>query len=269
MTNATSFFSRSAAQTGSVPTNFLDQAGKMLLKQVFDGRNEMMACSSFVETIPHERAASLASNPMLDEDTLLVARLRRREPEAFEAMVRKFGGRMLATARRYFTCEDDARDALQEAFLSALKAIGTFKGESALGTWLHRIVVNAALMQLRTRRRRAEESIDDLLPQFDKNGTWIGEQPFSPASLGANLENSETRTMVRRCIARVPDSYRRVLILRELEDMDTDEVAATLELSPNAVKIRLHRARQALKTLIERERGENSSADPAVEQRAA
>ena len=229
----------------------------MLLNQIRDGRSEKMACSTFVETIAHDHTASIAFNSMLDEDAVLVAALRRREPVAFETMVRKFGGRMLATASRYFSCEDDARDALQEAFVSVLKAIDKFKGDSALGTWLYRIVVNAALMQLRTKRRRAEKSIDNLLPQLDQDRSWTGAQLASSVSSGDNLETSQTRTMVRRCIDRLPDAYRAILMLRDLEDMDTDEVAAALELSPNAVKIRLHRARQALKALIEQERAKS------------
>ena len=105
---------------------------------------------------------------------------------------------MLAVARRMLRSEDDARDAVQEAFISAFKAIADFQGDARLSTWLHRIVVNAALMRLRRQRRKPEESIDELLPHFDERGSWSdGEQPCrTPSEL---LERSETRAVVHEC----------------------------------------------------------------------
>ena len=73
---------------------------------------------------------------------------------------------MLAVARRFMRNEDDARDAVQDAFLSSFRALGRFDGDALLSTWLHRIVVNAALMKLRTRRRKPERSIEEMLPGF-------------------------------------------------------------------------------------------------------
>ena len=83
-------------------------------------------------------------------------------------MVRQYGGRMLAAARRLLGNEQDANDAVQQAFISVFKSIAGFNGEAKLSTWLHRIVVNAALAQMRYRRRRPELSIDDLLPDSTK-----------------------------------------------------------------------------------------------------
>src|SRR5262245_8658861 len=91
------------------------------------------------------------------EESDLVARLRRGDEVAFEVVVRRYGSRLLATARRLLGNEADARDAVQEAFLSAMKGMVAFGGAARLSTWLHRIVVNAALMKLRARRRKREE----------------------------------------------------------------------------------------------------------------
>jgi len=144
---------------------------------------------------------------------------------------------------------------VQEALLSAFRAIGSFEGTARLTTWLHRIVVNAALMRLRSRRRRREDHIDDLLPRFDEDGRFA--EPVVPWETDALLERHETRALVRRAIDRLPESYRTVLVLRDIEELDTEETAVALGLQVNAVKTRLHRARQALRTLIEREmRGE-------------
>jgi RNA polymerase sigma-70 factor, ECF subfamily len=188
-------------------------------------------------------------------DAILVAGLRSGNQHAFEEMVRRFGGRLLATARRYLGSEADACDALQDAFLCAFKSIDTFKGDSQLSTWLHRILLNSALMHLRAKRRCAEADwipIDQLLPRFDTAGNWIDERIHSvPAHV--LFETSETRAMVRRCIDLLPDNYRIVLILRDIEELGTEEVASSLDVTPSNVKVRLHRARQALKALLERE----------------
>jgi RNA polymerase sigma-70 factor, ECF subfamily len=187
----------------------------------------------------------------MDEDTLL-ARLRAGDEQAYEEMVRLFGGRLLAVAQRILRHEDDARDAVQSAYLSAFRGLARFEGGCQLSTWLHRIVVNAALMKLRSRRRRPEESIEPLLPTYLDDGHHV--EQFSRADLPADvlLERDETRALVRACIDELPDRYRAVLIMRDVEDVSTPEVAQMLGVTPNAVKIRLHRARQALATLLRR-----------------
>jgi RNA polymerase sigma-70 factor, ECF subfamily len=233
---------------------FIDQGGKMFLQEILDGQNQLAGCSDFVQMILNNAESQSAKPQLSREDAALIDGLRRGDDEAFEQLVRKFGARMLATARRILGSEDDARDALQEAFLCAFKSSAHFKGDSALSTWLHRIVINSALMQLRYRKRHPEEQMDGLLPQFDQNANWINGHDASVLPDNA-LETIETRAMVRRCVELVPPSHRIVLLLRDIEQLSTEEVAMLLGISTNAVKIRLHRARQALKTLIERDSG--------------
>ena len=160
---------------------------------------------------------------------------------------------MLATARRFVRTDDDARDVVQDAFQAAFRSIEGFVGASRLSTWLHRIVVNAALMRLRSQQRRREDSIEDLLPRFEDDGRWAEPAARWDGKADALLERRETRAMVRNAIDRLPESYRTVLLLRDIEELDTDETASVLGMTVNAVKIRLHRARQALRTLLERE----------------
>ena len=182
----------------------------------------------------------------------LVTRLRAGDDAAYAELVRTQGGRMLAVARRLLRSEDDAADAVQEAFVSAFRAIASFEGGARLSTWLHRIVVNAALMKLRTRARRPEVSIDELLPKFFEDGHRVDEPAEwrSPAQLDA-LERQETRELVRDQIDQLPADYRTVLMLRDIEGLDTKETAELLGVTPNAAKIRLHRARLALRTLLD------------------
>jgi RNA polymerase sigma-70 factor (ECF subfamily) len=199
-------------------------------------------------TVDSSLTGSLTDDPPEAE---LLAGLRAGNGEAYERLVRAYGGRLLAVARRFLPSEDDARDALQEAFLSAFRAIGNFQEGARVSTWLHRIVINAALMKLRSRRRKPEESIDNLLPTFLEDGHRENAGPAWKETAESALQQRETRTLVRECIDRLPENYRTVLVLRDIEELDTEEAAQLLGLSPNAVKIRLHRARQALRTLLD------------------
>jgi RNA polymerase sigma-70 factor (ECF subfamily) len=184
-------------------------------------------------------------------ESALVAGLRAKEADAYETLVRLHGGQMLAVAKRMMRCEQDADDAWQDALLCVFRKAETFAENARLSTWLHRITVNACLMKLRSKRRRHEVEIDELLPAFDEAGRHaarIGSWEDSPAS---DAETSELRQRVRACIDQLPDTYRTVLLLRDIEEMDTEEVADVLGCTTNCVKTRLHRARQALRTLLD------------------
>lgn len=206
---------------------------------------------------PAVSAPRAAGSQIPDAEAALIAGLRAGEADSRERLVRLYGGRMLAVIRRIVQSEDDAQDCLQEAFLQAFDKVEGFEGRAALGTWLHRIAVNAALMHLRGRQRRREDPIEDLLPQFDGDGRRVtGPGPELPP-VEALHEQQENVALVRRAVARLPESYRIVLLLRDIEEYTTDETATELDLTPGAVKVRLHRARSALKTLIERLLEEN------------
>jgi RNA polymerase sigma-70 factor (ECF subfamily) len=181
----------------------------------------------------------------------LLERLRAGDEAAFETLVRDNAGRLLAVARRYLRSEEDASDAVQDAFIAASRSIARFEGGSSLSTWLHRIAINACLMKIRSAKRRPQESLEELLPTFDETGHRIG--PFESWSESAEtvLDRDATRVRVRACIDRLPDKYRTVLILRDIEELSTEEAARALGTTPTAVKVRLHRARQALRTLLE------------------
>jgi RNA polymerase sigma-70 factor (ECF subfamily) len=187
---------------------------------------------------------------VIDEKHLL-GRMRKGEEAAFAELMRGYGGRLLAVARRMLRSDEDAKDAVQDAFLSAFRALDSFQADARLSTWLHRIVVNACLMKLRTRRRKPEESIEELLPTFLEDGHQA--RPGGSWNLEGDdsLEREQTRSLVRACIDRLPEGHRTILILRDVEELDTEEAAELLGLTPSAVKTRLHRARQALRTLLE------------------
>lgn len=198
-----------------------------------------------VDTLP---MSSMPPRP--DSDADLVARLQRGDDSAFEAIVRAHSGRLLSVARRFLGNNEDAQDAVQDAFIRAYKAIHTFEARAQLHTWLHRILVNTALMKLRERRRRPTESIEELLPTYNTDGHQaVASRDWSDAV----LERKETAGIVREAIAMLPDQYREVIVLRDIEEKDTAEAAEILGTTSNVVKVRLHRARQALRTLLDRE----------------
>lgn len=184
------------------------------------------------------------------EEAELIAALKRQEAGAFEELVRAYAPRLLPVARRFTGNDPDAQDCLQDAFLQVHRKIGQFEGRSALGTWLHRIVVNAALSRVRARRDN-EESLDALLPRYDRFELLIGPTMERPISADQLLAREDTRRAVRQAIDQLPASYRSVLLLRDIEGYDTQETAELLGISVAAAKVRLHRARLALKSLLE------------------
>jgi len=200
------------------------------------------------------KATSLSQQPERvagEHDAWLVERLRQGDEQAYETLVRQNSGRMLAVAWRFLACSDDCADAVQEAFICAFQAIDCFEGTSTVATWLHRILVNACLMKLRSRSRRRTVPIDDLLPSFDDTGHHA--KPIIPwfDSAVDPLSQAELRSQVRACIDLLPDDYRSILLLRDIDELDTETTAQILGISVAAVKTRLHRARQALRSLLD------------------
>ncbi len=181
----------------------------------------------------------------------LLSLVRAGDEQACERFVRQHSGRMLAVAQRFLPCEHDAADAVQDAFACAFNAIDSFEENSKLSTWLHRIVVNSCLMKLRSQRSRPEVPIDDLLPMFDESGRHADAVRSWKDDVCEQVSMAETREQVRACIDKLPASYRTILVLRDIEGHDTDETACLLGCSIANVKTRLHRARQALRTLLD------------------
>ncbi len=199
---------------------------------------------------PSNSVGSRPVSPAELDETALVARLRARDEDAFEHMVRAHGPRMLAVARRFLKDDADAQDALQDAFVSVYRSIDRFTGASRLGTWLHRIVVNASLMKIRSLKRRPEDTMGTL-PAGEPLSREANGSAEWPVSAAEAMSRAETRTRVRECVARIPDSYRAVLLLHDIEGIEIREIGTLLEISPGTVKMRLHRARHHLRKLLD------------------
>lgn len=189
------------------------------------------------------------------DETALLQRLRSGDDAAFAELVQAHGPRLLVVLRRYLPQDQDCQDALQEAFVSAFKALARFQGDCALGTWLHRIAVNCALMRIRAQKRSRERPIEGFLPQFLADGHRQNPGSAWTVTHDSAVADNETRELVRQSIDALPESYRLVLLLRDIEERTTEETAELLELSVPNVKTRLHRARQALRELLDQHFG--------------
>src|SRR5436309_1962203 len=150
---------------------------------------------------------------------LLLEGLRRGDERSYEILDRRYGGRMLRVARRLLRIEEDAEDVVQEAFLSAFRSIDRFRGDSALSTWLHRIVVNAALMKLRRSSSRPEVRVEDCLPTFDAKGRYAKPVELWSAPADSLLLREETRARVRERVATLPPKYSEVVALRDIDGL--------------------------------------------------
>jgi RNA polymerase sigma-70 factor (ECF subfamily) len=159
----------------------------------------------------------------------------------------------LAAARRVLRDPVAAQDAVQDAMLSAARNLQRFRGESQLSTWLGRIVVNAALTRRRALRRRPEESLDAIL-DGDAAGEPRRQTRMALVSRGPSQEQTllrrEVGTLLRAAIDRLPTNYRTVVIMRHFEDHHIAEIAAKLQITANAVKLRLLRAHRALRSQL-------------------
>ena len=210
----------------------------------------MTTCGNLADGAAQPKCADDQSHSATKDKSLLT-RLRAGDEAACEAFVRQHAGHMLAVARRFLRTEEDSADAVQDAFLSAFRSLNRFESKSLLGSWLHRIVVNVCLMKMRLQSPCRKVSIEDVLPTFDETGHHSRPVRCWEDKILARLSQAETSAQVRACIDRLPDSYREVLLLRDLEELDTEQVAEQLGIHPGAVKTRLHRARQSLRALLE------------------
>ncbi len=179
-----------------------------------------------------------------------VAGLRAGDSDSYRLVVEATIGKLLAVARRYLA-EDDACDAVQDTYIKMHESIDRFREEAALHTWLQRILVNECLQRLRKQKSRKETSIEEMLPDFLEDGHRANLQEPWPESYGKVLNRERRCECVMENLNQLPVTYRSVILLRDIEGYSGQETADLLDISIAAVKVRLHRARQALRELLE------------------
>ncbi len=178
----------------------------------------------------------------------LVAGLRLGDSTAFEQLLRAYSGRLLATAARMLGSERDAEDVVQETLVSTWKGIAGFDGEASLYTWLHRISVNACLARLRTMAAKSEVTLAG--PDRSLGLAFEG-LPTAWAEPGPNLEKRVAmRQAIQRALQLIPEEFRTVLLLRDVEELSSREVSDRLGIPDTTVRQRLHRARASMAELL-------------------
>lgn len=168
-------------------------------------------------------------------------------PEAFGEIVKRWERKIFALCYGMLSREDDARDAAQECFIAAYKALKNFRGDAKVSSWLHRIAVNQCLTVKRRAKTRSEDFIGD------EDG--IDERTFvAPARLSPSrtTEQSERLAVVRQAVVSLPVELRQVIVMKEFEEMTFQEISETLELPLSTVKSRLYTALKQLRMKLER-----------------
>lgn len=178
-------------------------------------------------------------------DDTLVDRARRGERDAFGELVSRHEMAMVAIARAYFASEADAQDAAQEAFVKAFQALSQLTDGRKFAGWVAKITVNTCLETLRRSKEKVSLSeFATTMQVFPR----LGQECFTPATLAGNREHAD---LIRAAVGRLPEEQRVPLLLRYLEDMSYDEIAAYLDLPASTVRGRLHKARLALRKMLE------------------
>jgi RNA polymerase sigma-70 factor (ECF subfamily) len=193
---------------------------------------------------------------MVDATPALIERLRAGDPTALEALLAAHEARVYRVARGITGNAADAEEVVQDVFLAVLRRIGDFEGRSALGTWIYRIAANTALNKRRGKRLELEVPLEEHLPAFEDDGHRQGDRSYLLADWSRRPDEEllaeESRAALRQAIDALPSAYRAVLVLRDVEELSNEEVAAALGESLASVKSRLHRARMALREQLTR-----------------
>jgi RNA polymerase sigma-70 factor (ECF subfamily) len=186
------------------------------------------------------------------EDEGLLERLRKGEPGAVEEMLRLYQGKIFSLAMSILKNESDAEEATQDVFMTVIRKVNTFKGNSAFYSWIYRICVNTCLMRLRGRRREDTVAIEDFMPVFTEEGMHASPVDDWSKEVERKALNEELGKMIRKFTEELSEKYRVVFVLSDVEGLSNEETAKILGMSVPAVKSRLHRARLYLREQLSR-----------------
>jgi RNA polymerase sigma-70 factor, ECF subfamily len=183
----------------------------------------------------------------VDRDRELIEALRRQDPRAAERLLQAYGDRAYRLAVRITRAREDAEEVVQDALLTVVRKVDSFRGDAAFGSWLYRIVANAAYQKIRGRRRRQAEISSDAIPgQLSESAPDAG-RPGDWSAVENPARQTEVRAALTEAIDELPIHYRTIFVLRDLHGLSHDEIGRQLSLSAANVKTRIHRARSLLR----------------------
>ena len=192
-------------------------------------------------------------------EVMLIERLRAQDTSVLEILMERYSPRIYRVAFGITRSHGDAEEVVQDVFLTLFRKIDSFEGRAALGTWLYRVAANAALIKRRGKRAEVEVKLEDYRPMFKSDGHREGDRAMLLADWSGTPErellSGEAREILEQGLALLPDHYRAILVLRDVEELSNEEVAEALGESVASVKSRLHRARMALREVLTRRLG--------------
>jgi RNA polymerase sigma-70 factor (ECF subfamily) len=192
---------------------------------------------------------------MSDESDLLT-RLRLGDPSAVELLMTTYSDRVYRLAYSVTRNQPDAEEVTQDVFLTVVRKHRSFEGRSALSSWIYRITMNAALNKRRGKRPEVETSLDEALPAFQADGHREGDRSYVLADWSetpeSELLSGESRAILTRAVDMLPEHYRAVLVLRDVEGLSNEDAAAAVGDTVSSVKSRLHRARMVVREQLTR-----------------
>lgn len=188
----------------------------------------------------------------LDElsDKELVEKFKKGSVEAFDILVRRYESKAFNLAMSFTRNQEDAEEVLQDVFVTVYRKIDGFQGKSAFSSWLYRITVNASFMKLRKNKQDKSMAVEEITPAMES--AWMEKDARSTRSCEDNAANDELKSMLSKAINKLPDEYRAVFILRDVDGLSNKETGEILDLTVPAVKSRLHRARLMLRKKLQR-----------------
>lgn len=180
----------------------------------------------------------------------LVRAVQERRPGAFDAFVERYGRRLLAFGIRMCRSPEDAEDVLQETLIKAYEGLKDLREPKAVRTWLFKVAANACRMKRRKEKPSRNISLDSLKPPGWEDG-YTPQVPDWSELPEDSARQAELREALEEAIAELPDDYKMVVLLRDVEGLSTAETAEALDIGISAAKMRLHRARMALRQELE------------------
>jgi len=186
-------------------------------------------------------------------DSEIARRIALGDRDAFQVLMRRYNQTLYRTARSILRDDAEAEDAVQEAYMLAYRAIGAFRGEAKLSTWLIRIVVNEAIARSRKRSRRAQIIRLSGEPETHANAAEVNVNQATPEQPEHAASRAETRRLLETKIDALPELFRTVFVLRALEELTVEETAASLDIPVATVRTRYFRARGLLREALARE----------------
>ncbi len=204
----------------------------------------------------HPVQEAVSPMPLQTEEALIQAAIQR-DAEAWKFLLDQYGGKMYGMALRFLSNEKEAEDAVQEVWILVSQKLTEFRGDCKLGTWIYRITANKCLERIRSSKKQKEktESIDGLMPEYIEDGHYKKEFADWSQRPDKEADQNALKCEIEKTVNSLPEEYREVLVMRDIEGFSGEETAEMLGINEAAMKTRLHRARMAVREKLEKKYG--------------